>query len=104
MFRICLGGFLLGDHQGKFAHFSPEFGDDPFGRGGADSRQRGQPFGILIGNQWATSLTGRTIARSALRTPTPSTEQNISKNSRSISVENPISRGVSLPWAGLPSR
>ena len=37
------------------------------------------------------------MARSALRTPTPSTEQNISKNSRSTSDRNPTRRGVSLP-------
>src|SRR4051794_33811645 len=33
----------------------------------------------------ASSRTGRTMARSALRTPTPSTEQNVSKNSRNVS-------------------
>ena len=52
----------------------------------------------------ATSLTGRTIARRALRTPTPSTEQNSSKNSRSTSLMKPISRGVMRPCMGLPSR
>ena len=52
----------------------------------------------------ATSLTGRTIARRALRTPTPSTEQNNSKNSRSTSLMKPISRGVRRPCMGLPSR
>ena len=52
----------------------------------------------------ATSLTGRTMARRALRTPTPSTEQNSSKNSRSTSLRKPISRGVMRPCMGLPSR
>ena len=37
----------------------------------------------------AISRTGRTIARSAFRTPTPSTEQKISKNSRSIGRQKP---------------
>ena len=52
----------------------------------------------------ATSLTGRTIARRAFFTPTPSTEQNSSKNSRSTSLRKPISRGVIRPCIGLPSR
>ena len=38
--------------------------------------------------------TGRTIARSAFFTPTPSTWQNNSKNSRSIPLKNPTRRGV----------
>ena len=45
---------------------------------------------VLTSWSWivrASSRTGRTIARSALRTPTPSTEQKISKNSRSIGRE-----------------
>ncbi len=52
----------------------------------------------------ATSRTGRTIALRALRTPTPSTEQKSSKNSRSTSLMKPISRGVKRPCAGFPSR
>ncbi len=52
----------------------------------------------------ATSRTGRTIARRAFFTPTPSTEQNSSKNSRSTSLKNPISRGVIRPCIGLPSK
>ena len=52
----------------------------------------------------ATSWTGRTIARSAFFTPTPSTSQNISKNSRSIGLKKPTSRGMSRPCIALPSR
>jgi len=52
----------------------------------------------------AISFTGRTMARKAFFTPTPSTEQNRSKNSRSGSVRKPISRGVMRPCIGLPSR
>ena len=43
----------------------------------------------------AISRTGRTIARRAFRTPTPSTEQKISKNSRSIAERKPTTRGTS---------
>ena len=52
----------------------------------------------------ATSLTGCTIDRRAFFTPTPSTEQNNSKNSRSTSLRKPIKRGVMRPCMGLPSR
>ena len=44
------------------------------------------------------------MARSAFFTPTPSTEQNKSKNSRSTTFKNPIIRGVSRPCIGFPSR
>jgi allophycocyanin-B len=52
----------------------------------------------------AISPTGRTMARSALRTPTPSTSQISSKNSRSTSLRKPTNRGTMLPRVGLPSR
>ena len=40
----------------------------------------------------------------AFFTPTPSTEQNDSKNSRSTSLVKPTSRGVNRPCAGFPSK
>ena len=51
----------------------------------------------------ASSRTGRTIARSALRTPTPSTEQKMSKNSRSIGERKPTRRGTSRLTIAPPS-
>ena len=49
----------------------------------------------------ATSRTGRTMARRAFFTPTPSTEQNRSKNSRSISLRKPIQPRRHPPLHGV---
>ena len=61
-------------------------------------------FEFLDTDELIQTRTGRTIALSAFFTPTPSTEQKSSKNSRSTSLGKPISRGVIRPCIGFPSR
>ena len=57
---------------------------------------------LVLDRPGQLSRVGRTIARSALRTPTPSTEQKISKNSRSITERNPDQSGRHPPAHRVP--
>ena len=89
---------VAADQQGELGHLPPQLGDDPLGDRRADAGQRGQALGILFFDQ-DRDVSHRPDHRPARPcwTPTPSTEQNSSKNSRSTSFRKPTSRGTTRP-------